>query len=179
MTNFSKILCTSLIVSAAVAVTGCNQSASQKVEAASGATFGIYLVDNAAESAAAMEQAKENGRTPPGTAYFPSQNGDGYIVTDGTKLTQSCLSSATGGEHPETGRPIINFKFDENCTQLFAAFTSENIGRKFAVVLNDDVVAAPIIRSPITRGYGFIEGNFTAAQAKDISAGLNRVSRNN
>lgn len=141
--------------------------------------FSIHLVDSASSSAAAMQQASSTGRTPPGTLYVPNEQSGGLIVSRKSPLTQACLKVATSGKHPVTESAIINFQFDENCTQIFAKFTSENIGKQFALVLNDKIIAAPIINAPITAGAGFLEGNFTPAEAEKHAYQLSCAARQN
>src|ERR1700761_7512689 len=55
----------------------------------------------------------------------------------------------------------------------FAQITQQNIGHRFAVVLDDHVIVAPVIQTPITDGSGRITGNFTSQEATDIANMLN------
>ena len=63
---------------------------------------------------------------------------------------------------------MVNFTFNSIGTRRFAAISSENINHRFAIVLDDQVVSAPVIRSAITGGRGQISGSFTAASANDL-----------
>ena len=63
----------------------------------------------------------------------------------------------------------MNFKFNSNGARRFADITRANVGHRFAIVLDDKVITAPVIREPITGGRGQISGNFTAAQANDLA----------
>ncbi len=69
----------------------------------------------------------------------------------------------------QTGQPVVNFRLDREGGRLFGDMTQENIGRPLAVVLDGEVVTAPVIRSAITTGSGEISGNFTAVQATDLA----------
>lgn len=51
----------------------------------------------------------------------------------------------------------------------FAQVTRENVGRPFAMVLDNEVISAPVIREPIVTGSGEISGNFTVQQANDLA----------
>ena len=51
----------------------------------------------------------------------------------------------------------------------FADITRANVNHRFAIVLDDKVISAPVIREPITGGRGQISGNFTAASANDLA----------
>jgi SecD/SecF fusion protein len=63
----------------------------------------------------------------------------------------------------------VSFKFNLRGAQRFGQATSENVGRRMAIVLDNEVVSAPVIRSAITGGSGQITGNFTVQQANDLS----------
>jgi len=66
-------------------------------------------------------------------------------------------------------QPIVNFRFNARGTRRFAHLTADNIGRPLAVVIDDQVVSAPVIREPITGGSGQISGNFTLEDANVIA----------
>src|SRR5690606_10442462 len=57
--------------------------------------------------------------------------------------------------------------------RIFGDVTGQNVGRRFAVVLDDQIITAPVIRSPITGGTGMIEGGFTIQSAQDLATLLN------
>jgi protein-export membrane protein SecD len=67
------------------------------------------------------------------------------------------------------GEPIVNFKFDSNGARRFADVTKENVGRPFAIVLDNKVISAPVIREPILGGSGQISGSFTVQGANDLA----------
>ena len=64
---------------------------------------------------------------------------------------------------------MVSFKFNLKGAQRFGQATSENVGRRMAIVLDNEVVSAPVIRSAITGGSGQITGNFSVQQANDLS----------
>ena len=68
-----------------------------------------------------------------------------------------------------TGEPIVSFKFDGNGARRFADVTKENVGKPFAIVLDNKVISAPVIREPILGGSGQISGNFTVQGAHDLA----------
>ena len=137
------------------------------------ANLTFHLVDPASFSGAAIEQAVKTSRTPPGTVYFPQEQGGGLIVKRNTKINGGCLKSSSEGLHPEGGYPIVNFTFNIRCAQLFGKLTSENLGKQFAVVLDNVIITAPRINGAITGGSGFIEGSFTNESARELSLLLN------
>ena len=67
------------------------------------------------------------------------------------------------------GQPVVTTVFDSLGARMFAKLTGENIGKRFAVVLDNQVIVAPVIRSEIPTGSGQIEGNFTAETANDLA----------
>ena len=132
-----------------------------------------------------LEDAQQNDgtydysdiRTPPGTVYFPGddESGErGYLVEKRTRITGECLSSSKEGLHPQ-GNPgaVVNFSFDTRCAVEFGNLTQRNVGKQFAVVLDDKIISAPNIRVPILGGSGYIEGGFTLQSAKELSVLLN------
>src|SRR5471030_1363473 len=63
----------------------------------------------------------------------------------------------------------LNFKFNSNGGRRFADITRANVNHRFAIILDDKVISAPVIREPITGGSGQISGGFTANSANDLS----------
>jgi SecD/SecF fusion protein len=79
------------------------------------------------------------------------------------------LTDAEPGFDSRSGEPDVNFRFNLRGGQKFGQVTSDNVGRPFAIVLDNVVISAPRIISPITGGSGQITGNFTVEQADDLS----------
>ncbi len=79
------------------------------------------------------------------------------------------LVDAQPGFDQRNGEPIVSFRFDSTGARLFGEVTRDNVGRPFAIVLDNKVVSAPVIREPIIGGTGQISGNFTVQQANDLS----------
>src|SRR5690606_19766832 len=63
--------------------------------------------------------------------------------------------------------PVVNFKLDNEGARRFGDLTKHNIGRALAVVLDQQVITAPVIRSAIHGGSGGISGSFASASAND------------
>jgi preprotein translocase subunit SecD len=68
-----------------------------------------------------------------------------------------------------TNEPIVNFRFNIRGAQRFGQATTENVGRPLAIVLDNEVISAPVIQTPITGGSGQISGRFTVQQANDLA----------
>jgi protein-export membrane protein SecD len=63
----------------------------------------------------------------------------------------------------------VTFRFNARGGRLFADATQQNVGRRYAVVLDDKYITAPVIRSAILGGSGQIEGNFTVESAQNLA----------
>jgi len=92
-----------------------------------------------------------------------------YLVTKESVLDDDDISYAGPGFATGTKDPIASFRFNGRGTRRFAHITAENVGRPFAIVLDDKVVSAPVIREPITGGSGQISGNFTLEEANSVA----------
>ncbi|WP_018043529.1 protein translocase subunit SecD [Methylobacterium sp. 88A] len=86
------------------------------------------------------------------------------VMADGGDLTD-----AQPAFDQQSHEPMVSFKFNLKGAQRFGQATSENVGRRMAIVLDNEVVSAPRINTPITGGSGQITGNFTVKQANDLS----------
>jgi preprotein translocase subunit SecD len=67
------------------------------------------------------------------------------------------------------GSPAVFFKFNKKGAKIFADLTKDNVGNLFAIVLDDKVLSAPKINTPILGGSGVITGNFTVIEAQELS----------
>jgi protein-export membrane protein SecD len=79
------------------------------------------------------------------------------------------LTDAQPGFDQRTGEAVVNFRFNIRGGQRFGEVTSANIGKPFAIVLDNKVISAPRILGPITGGSGQISGRFTVEQANNLS----------
>jgi SecD/SecF fusion protein len=79
------------------------------------------------------------------------------------------LTDAQPGFDQRGGEPVVNFRFNIKGAQKFGEVTSKNVGRLFAIVLDNKVISAPRILTPITGGSGQISGHFTVEQANNLS----------
>jgi protein-export membrane protein SecD len=69
----------------------------------------------------------------------------------------------------QTNEPIVSFRFNQQGALRFGKLTQENVGRPFAIVLDNEVVSAPRINEPILGGSGQISGQFTTQEANDLA----------
>ena len=96
-----------------------------------------------------------------------------YLVQRRVMVSGDRLRSASGGFDQRSGQPVVNFAFDTGGATDFGNVTKVNVGRLFAIVLDDKVISAPVIREPIIGGSGQISGNFTLQTANDLAVLLN------
>ena len=121
----------------------------------------FHLVDEAASLAATP---------PPGVMFLPGEReGERFAVRRRVEVDGANLTNARAGQDSRTGEWVVNFTFDSVGTRRFAQITRENVGRPFAVVLDEKVITAPVIREPILGGQGQISGSFTVRSANDLA----------
>ena len=130
-------------------------------------TFRLVDITSSAADAAA-------GRVPPGSVLMPADNpGPGeqasYVVKRRVMVSGDRLVDAQPGFDQRSGEAIVSFRFDAVGGKRFGKVTSENVNRPFAIVLDNKVISAPVIREPILGGSGQISGNFTVASARDLA----------
>ncbi len=125
------------------------------------------LVDPAADA----QQAASTKQVPPGDelAYSTDTPPVPYVLKSQTLLTGENLENATPAFDQNTGEPVVNFKFDAAGAKRFGRVTQENVGLPFAILLDEKVITAPVIREPILGGTGQISGNFTVERANDLA----------
>jgi preprotein translocase subunit SecD len=69
----------------------------------------------------------------------------------------------------QNGRPAVNFRFNPQGGAAFGRYTAANIGNPFAIVLDGEVISAPVIQSHIPGGSGIITGNFTVEESTRLA----------
>lgn len=106
----------------------------------------------------------------PGVSMLEMRDGSGAIpVEDRVALSGDRLDRAALGFDPDTGRPMITFAFDSEGGITFAGITAASIGQRFAVVLDGEVLTAPVIQTAIPGGQGQITGDFTVEEAQTLA----------
>ncbi len=100
---------------------------------------------------------------PKGSPQIP------YVLKSQVLVTGQDLVDAQAAFDQRTGEPVVTFRFDAAGAKRFAIVTQENVGLPFAIVLDNKVVSAPVIREPILGGTGQISGNFSVQEANDLA----------
>lgn len=117
-----------------------------------------------------LSQTATESALPPGVTLLRDAEGRAYPVEDRIELAGDRLTDARVGFDPNTNEPIVSFRFDTAGAARFAEITRANVGKPFAIVLDEKVLSAPVIREPITGGSGQISGSFTVESANDLAA---------
>jgi SecD/SecF fusion protein len=113
-------------------------------------------------------QAEAQG-VPAGYFILPSADGGNELLNENIELGGESLTNAQPGFDQQTGRSVVSFQFDTRGAITFGEITSKNVGKRFAIVLDNQVITAPTIQQPITGGSGQISGSFTPATANDLA----------
>jgi preprotein translocase subunit SecD len=116
------------------------------------------------------DQAQQ-GRVPPDSEVLMSSTAPKipYVIKKQVLVSGGDLTDAQPGFDQRSGEPIVSFRFNTSGSRKFAQATSENVGQPFAIVLDNEVISAPVIREPITAGSGQISGSFTVQAANDLA----------
>ncbi len=116
------------------------------------------------------EAAVLSGQVPPTSELVPSSDAEGggklplqkRVMVSGENLTNAQQTF-------ESGQPVVSFSFDTIGGKRFGDATAQNVGKRFAIVLDNKIISAPVIRGAIMGGSGIISGRFTAQSAQDLA----------
>jgi preprotein translocase subunit SecD len=112
------------------------------------------------------------GRAPPGSEVLPMADGTGAMaVKRRVMVSGDQLTDAKQG-FDQDGRPDIEITFNTAGARRFGRTTQENVGKPFAIILDDKILSAPNINEPILGGRAQITGNFTVQSAHDLAVSL-------
>ena len=100
---------------------------------------------------------------PQGSPQIP------YVLKNQVLVTGQNLVDAQPNFDQRTGEPVVTFRFDAAGATRFGKVTSENVGLPFAIILDNKVISAPVIREPILGGTGQISGHFSVQEANDLA----------
>ncbi|MEM1360397.1 MAG: protein translocase subunit SecD [Pseudomonadota bacterium] len=106
----------------------------------------------------------------PREVILPSldEPGQFYRLERGSVVTGEELVDAQPA-FDQNGRPAVNFRFNPSGARKFGDYTAENIGSPFAIVLDEEVISAPVIQSHIPGGSGIITGQFTVEESTELA----------
>jgi preprotein translocase subunit SecD len=121
----------------------------------------------------ADEQPDASGRPAPGTQVLPMADGTGAVAVQRRVIVSGEQLVRAKQGFDQDGRPAIDFTFNAAGSRRFGRVTQENIGKPFAIILDNKVLSAPTIQTPILGGQGQITGgNFTVESANQLAVNL-------
>ncbi len=133
------------------------------------AKMSFHLIDETVSLAEAHQ-----GRVPPGSVLLEADSevdGAGnpldYVVRKRVMVSGDTLIDAQPTF--QDNEPVVSFRFDSTGTKRFGDVTQDNVGRRLAIVLDNKVISAPVIREPILGGTGVISGRFMVEEANDLA----------
>jgi preprotein translocase subunit SecD len=123
------------------------------------------------DTAVSLEDAR-GGRLPPDDEILPAQDAraggaTAYVVKKRVMVGGDTLVDAQATL--QNNEPVVSFRFDSVGAKRFGDATSANVGKPFAIVLDNKVISAPVIREAILGGSGIISGSFTVQSASDLA----------
>ncbi len=125
------------------------------------AKLGFHIVD---------QDASMTGRPGMNGMLLPLQeNPASKLVVDKRPLITGDMLENAQSSFNQNGQPVVTFKFNTVGTRRFCEASTANTGKPFAIVLDDVIISAPVIREPICGGSGEISGNFTVQETGDLS----------
>ncbi|MCU0909177.1 MAG: protein translocase subunit SecD [Rhodobacteraceae bacterium] len=111
-------------------------------------------------------QAATDGRTQ----VLPSLDEPGqYYVVESTPVVSGENLVDAQPAFDQNGRPAVNFRFNPTGARAFGDYTAANIGQPFAIVLDDEVISAPVIQDHIPGGSGIITGRFSVEESTQLA----------
>ena len=117
--------------------------------------------------------AVRQGRVQSGSEVLPAYNPQSaepyYLVRRKVSVSGDRLENATAGYDSRQGGYGVTVTFDSVGTRQFARVTKNNVNKRFAIVLDGQVVSAPVINEPIPGGSAIISGSFSATEANDLA----------
>jgi len=116
-------------------------------------------------------RSSDAGANPgPRNLLLPSMDEEGqfYIVEQTPVVTGEDLTDAQPA-FDQNNRPAVSFRFNPAGGRLFGDYTANNIGSPFAIVLDNEVISAPVIQSHIAGGSGIITGSFSVEESTNLA----------
>jgi preprotein translocase subunit SecD len=92
-----------------------------------------------------------------------------FLLRKQTLLTGDALTNAEVRIGSQFNEPYVSIEFDSDGARRFERITSDNVGKRLAIVLDNTVYSAPVIRERISGGQAQITGSFTMEEARDLA----------
>jgi preprotein translocase subunit SecD len=120
----------------------------------------------------ANPQDVQAGRAPPGSQVLPMADGTGSMAVKRRIMVSGDQIIKANQSFDQDGRPVVAIGFNTAGARRFGRVTQENVGKPFAIILDDKILSAPNINEPILGGQAQISGNFTVQSATDLAVSL-------
>jgi preprotein translocase subunit SecD len=132
------------------------------------------MVFRLVDTTSSVQEVLNSGRMPAGSEllFSDEEDANGKPVRQWLVRKRVMVSGENLVDSQPTydqGQPVVSFRFDSVGAKRFGDATAKNVGRPFAIILDDRVISAPVIRSAILGGSGIISGGFTPQTAADLS----------
>jgi preprotein translocase subunit SecD len=113
----------------------------------------------------------EKGHPPPGSQFLPVEGGGKQAVYRRAIVSGDQLIKAVQS-FDQNNQPVVSITFDARGGKAFGKVTQENVGKPFAIILDDTIISAPNINEPILGGQAQIMGQFTVESANQLAVQL-------
>ncbi|MFL6737078.1 MAG: protein translocase subunit SecD [Sphingomonas sp.] len=120
----------------------------------------------------ANPQDVQQGRAPAGSQVLALADGKGFLAVKRRVMVSGDQLTDAKQSFDQDGRPDIDITFNTAGARRFGRVTQENVGKPFAIILDDKVLSAPNINEPILGGRAQISGSFTVQSAHDLAVSL-------
>ncbi|HJR82354.1 MAG TPA: protein translocase subunit SecD [Sphingomicrobium sp.] len=114
----------------------------------------------------------QQGRAPAGSQVLPMAEGGGAIAVKRRVMVSGDQLISARQEFDQDGQPVVSIRFNTSGARRFGRVTQENVGKPFAIILDDKVLSAPNINEPILGGAAQISGSFTVETANELAVSL-------
>jgi len=104
-----------------------------------------------------------------GVDKLVSEIGEELNVSKRIVMSGENLIDAQPNFNNQSNQPTVSFTLDRLGAQKFGRTTTDNVGKRLAIVLDEQIISAPSINEPITSGSGIISGNFSFQEATDLA----------
>ena len=104
-----------------------------------------------------------------GVENLISERGENLNISKRIIMSGDNLIDAQPNLNSQSNEPAVSFTLDRLGAQKFGRATTDNVGKRLAIVLDGKIISAPSINEPITSGAGIISGNFSFQEATDLS----------
>lgn len=130
------------------------------------AKLSFQMVDATTPAAEAAQ-----GLVPPGSVLLdqPDEPSEPQVLVKRRALVTGEMLQDSRADFDQQGRSVVSFRFNGDGARRFGEATAQNVGRRFAIVLDNKVISAPVINEPITGGSGQISGNFDVQSANELA----------